>query len=111
MSQPKECNGAIEGADDIMSLTVALYQYQNKSCDISKQLPGSQECNGLTNGGAGRTGTSTGTKCQIIPLNNHVNMTNVMISLMAPLALCNIKHATHQPYMSISQSVDIRQLC
>ena len=32
-----------------------------------------------------RIGTSTGTKSHIIPLNNHPNMTNAMMSLMTPL--------------------------
>ena len=38
------------------------------------------------------TGTSTGTNGHILPLNNHFNMKNAMMSLMVPLAPCDRKH-------------------
>ena len=39
-----------------------------------------------------RPGTTTGIKA-IIPLNNHLNMTNAMMQLMALSASCDRKHA------------------
>ena len=38
------------------------------------------------------TGTSTTIKSLIIPLNNHLNMTNAMVSLMMPSASCYREH-------------------
>ena len=40
------------------------------------------------------TSTSTHTKCHIVPLNNHLNMTKAMLSLIAPSTLCDRKHVT-----------------
>ena len=40
------------------------------------------------------TGTSTGTKCHIVALNNHFNKTNAMVSLMTSSASCDNKYAT-----------------
>ena len=53
------------------------------------------------------TGTSTNTKGHIIPLNNHLNITNAMVSLMAPSASCWSNqicpsNATHKPNMPIT---------
>ena len=39
-----------------------------------------------------RTCTSTGTKSHIITLNNYLNITNAMVSLMAPSASFDGKH-------------------
>ena len=39
-----------------------------------------------------RTGTCTGNKGHIIPLNNHLNV-NATVSLVAPSALHDMKHA------------------
>ena len=40
------------------------------------------------------TGTNTGTKSHIILLNNHLNMTNAMVSLMVSSTSCDRKHVT-----------------
>ena len=37
---------------------------------------------------------SSDTKSHIIPVNNHLNKTNAMVSLLAPSALCDRKHIT-----------------
>ena len=72
-----------------------------------------------------RTGTSIGTKSHIIPLNNHLNMTNTMVSLMAASTSCDSTHAIaiyipknnmpsnaiHKSHMPITSGAHMRQLC
>ena len=48
----------------------------------------SHDTNSIVNGNGASTGSSTSTKCHMIPLNNHLNITNAMVSLMAPSASC-----------------------
>ena len=54
----------------------------------------SHDTSGLISDTHAITGTSTGTKCHIISLNNHLNMPNAMVSLAAPSASvkdCNMR--------------------
>ena len=64
------------------------------------------------------TSASTGTKSYVTPLNNHLNMTNAMVSLMAPSASCDRKDAiamfiaiclssvTYKPLLPISSCAE-----
>ena len=69
-------------------------------------------------------GTTTDTKSYVIPLNNHPNKGNVMMSLTAQSASCDRKHVTamcmsiskmsvkcHISYMCKLVHVHMRQLC
>ena len=94
LSQPQECNGTTEGPADIM----CHWCWHCTSSGIKNyvtplwQLPEPPECNDAINHAAGiGTSTSTDIKCHIIPVNNHYNMTNVMVSLMK-LSACDRKH-------------------
>ena len=72
-----------------------------------------------------KTGTNTGRKSQMIPLNNHLNMTNAIVSLMTPSASGDRKHviaiympkllcpsnATYKQHMPISSCAHMRQQC
>ena len=57
-------------------------------------------------------GTNTVTISHIIPLNNHLNMTNAMVSWMAPSASCDRKHVTamYIPKYNIPLKCHIYQL-
>ena len=46
----------------------------------------------MTHDNDARTGTTTGIKNHIISLKNHLNMTNVMVSLKAPSASGDREH-------------------
>ena len=103
-------------------MLVLFLHWHQKSCDTLKQLldlKNAKEPSAvlLTQS----TGTSTGTKSHIIPLNNHLNMMNAMMSLMVTSASCDSKHiiakyvsklicplnAIHVPISSLH----MRQLC
>ena len=68
---------------NMISLFMWCHQHQNHMIPI-----------GTVNDTDARTSTSTGTKCHIIPLNNHLNNRNAMVSLMTPSASCDRKHVT-----------------
>ena len=59
------------------------------------------------------TDVNTGTKNHIIPLNNHLNIRNAMVSLMVALSLCDRKHviAIYMPKTSMSLKYHINHIC
>ena len=80
-----------------------------KSCDTSRQLPKPPECNGAINSAAD---IKHWYQNHIIRLNNHFNMMNAVVSLMAPSASRNTKHviAMYVPKTNMPLKCHIHQL-